>query len=188
VDHVVPFNGSAYLMLAEWNLQSICRKCHARKSANEGKWASLKYPMPDRVPELIVVTGGPGVGKSTYARSMSMPVLDLDDILLELGAGRQQRSMEQIAAALAVRNQKLRVGSRFVMPVTAPLRAERMFWAKVWRAQVVHLVLEDDLWLERSRGDTFMGGGYDRTRAIQDYVAKFEQDKDGDPIERIDCG
>jgi 5-methylcytosine-specific restriction protein A len=185
VDHVIPFRGSAYLMLAFWNLQSICRQCHARKSAYESKWAELKYPMPDRLPQLLVVTGGPGVGKSTYAKATGLKILDMDLILRELGADRQHRSMEQIAAALAVRNQRLRAGSQFVMPLTAPLRAERMFWAKVWKARVVHIVLNDDLWLERASNDTLSAGGYDRTQAIKDYVSKVEQDRDGDPIEVV---
>jgi 5-methylcytosine-specific restriction enzyme A len=188
VDHVVPFRGSAYLMLAEWNLQSLCRKCHVRKSAYEGRWADLKYPMPDRSLELLVVAGGPGVGKTTYAKATGLPVLDLGEILASMGSLGQAPSMEQIAAALAVRNQKLRAGARYVMPLVAPMRAERMFWAKVWGARVVHLLLPQDVWLERTRGDMFRGGGYDRTEAIARYQSAFDADRDGDPIERLHCG
>jgi adenylate kinase family enzyme len=139
--------------------------------------------MPERTMDLVVVTGGPGVGKTTFAKTLGRPVLDLDDILLSMGATRQHRSIDQISAALAVRNQRLRLDRGWTMITNAPQRAARMFWAKVWQARVIHLQVDGDEWQERVTRDAFQGGGYDRTQALRSYIGSMEPDEAGDPIE-----
>jgi 5-methylcytosine-specific restriction enzyme A len=184
VDHIVPFRGSGYLMLADWNLQSLCRSCHARKSANEGKWADLVYPMPDRKPDqLVVITGAPGVGKTTHAKTYAAQgwtVLDLDSIAVGLGVHGRNRTPEAVAAALAVRNQRLRSGGRIAMIVTAPERAARMFWRTVWGAEVVTLELNEAELAERIERDAVHGSATDRAEASRAFWARWEPDQPGD--------
>ena len=38
VDHIVPHNGNTSLMYDLDNLQSLCRPCHSRKTAEESGW------------------------------------------------------------------------------------------------------------------------------------------------------
>ena len=38
VDHVVPHRGDAILFWDRANWQSMCKRCHDRKTAREGRW------------------------------------------------------------------------------------------------------------------------------------------------------
>lgn len=71
VDHIVPraCGGAEY---DDANLCSMCWKCHNQKTAKEPTTAW--YARSDR----IVVCGLPCSGKSTYARTLGLPVWDAD--------------------------------------------------------------------------------------------------------------
>jgi 5-methylcytosine-specific restriction protein A len=186
VDHVVPFRGDAGLMLAGWNLQSLCKSCHARKTSADRKWAELRYPMPSgEGNRLTVVTGAPGVGKTTWAKARFDVVLDLDDILQELNV---PRTLDGIAAAMTVRNQRVRRLRHGAMIVTAPRKAARMFWSEVWGFDVVRLTQQDDKWREQIEGDRFQGARRDRDEAVRSYLQMFEDDDEGSGVQVVAVG
>jgi 5-methylcytosine-specific restriction protein A len=47
VDHVIPHRGAEWLLRAAWNLQTLCRSCHSRKTAEErnGIPIGMRYPL-----------------------------------------------------------------------------------------------------------------------------------------------
>ena len=109
VDHVVPHRLNATLRTSGWNLQTLCTSCHRSKTAGEEDGlADLIYPLPayGPIPDLRVVTGMPGSGKSTYVRANAQPndtVLDLDDLgasLFRTGPYRLSRNPIYLAFSL----------------------------------------------------------------------------------------
>lgn len=38
VDHIIPHEGNLELFWDENNIQSLCKSCHDRKTAGEGRW------------------------------------------------------------------------------------------------------------------------------------------------------
>jgi 5-methylcytosine-specific restriction protein A len=38
VDHIIPHKGNLELFWDEDNLQALCKPCHDRKTAKEGRW------------------------------------------------------------------------------------------------------------------------------------------------------
>ena len=143
VDHIIPFRGNLELLRAEWNLQTLCRRCHGRKTGRDSHWSALTHPMPGpTLPDLTVITGPPLAGKSTYSRSLGLPVLDLDQIYAELGASDPaMQSIDVTRSALSIRNTRLaRAQHPMALIVAAPRLADRMFWSCIWGARVVLLV------------------------------------------------
>ena len=37
-DHIIPHKGNLELFWDEGNLQALCKSCHDRKTAKEGRW------------------------------------------------------------------------------------------------------------------------------------------------------
>lgn len=77
VDHIIPFEGKEDPLRLDWdNLQSLCRTCHKRKTAEDQRDHS-------DAPVVCVVTGAPGSGKTTYVQQHRRAedfVFDLDAI------------------------------------------------------------------------------------------------------------
>jgi len=145
VDHLVPWRGNHTLLLASWNLQSLCRRCHARKTASDARTAGLRYPNPPQPLHgpLRVVCGPPAAGKTTYARQLGGRIVDLDDILRSLGATPRMVTSELIRDAMTIRNGRLQQGSADILVAMLPGQHERRFWSEVWGAEVHRLTAPD---------------------------------------------
>ena len=179
VDHIVPKanNGTD----DPSNLQSICKPCHATKTAVEsaimgGSVASepqwLKLPT---IP-VIAVCGPPGSGKTSYVSAHSSSrdlVLDLDVIASDLfKLPMYHASYNQVLMAMRYRNSMLaslaapNVGySKCWLIVTAGTPAKRVFWRDRYGATLVVMPTPKTECIERIKEDA-RRAGCDLTRSI----------------------
>ena len=139
VDHVIPIRGSLTLLRAGWNLQSLCRPCHAKKTGRDRGWSDLIHPLPTVTrPDLVVVAGPPLawtlVAPEVYA---GRRIVELEAIYREQGVVPAMVTIELTKNALAERNRRLATEEPTCLIVGAPRRTDRLFWAEVWRARVV---------------------------------------------------
>lgn len=136
-DHIVPLSQGGTDDMS--NLQWLCREpCHMAKTALEGVGASNHpdwLPMPSC--EVVLVTGPPGAGKTTYCRESAKEgdvIIDLDDCFTEVcGVHGHHAPEEYLDAAIRLRNYKLADLSRkadgmaYVI-VSAPSDDEVRWW------------------------------------------------------------
>jgi 5-methylcytosine-specific restriction enzyme A len=180
VDHIVSFRGSVTLLRAPWNLQSLCRSCHHRKTNQDTEWADYTHPLPTKLPEaMTAVCGPPGSGKTMWAKANFERVIDLDDIRREMGLGRMAVSLDALKAMLARRNVRLQAGlSPVALVVSAPRAVDRWFWSEVWGADVVWMdaPLEVCRRRVRARADDESVRGWDR------FMARYEAPTELEPI------
>jgi len=138
VDHIVPWRGNTTLLRATWNLQSLCRSCHHKKTRSDERWVPLRFPNPPRFEtDLVVFAGPPNAGKHPAAHATGRRVVDLDAIYLELGVRSPRMvTVEVVELALAKRNERLMEPGPIAMTALLPTRHERAFWETVWHAEV----------------------------------------------------
>lgn len=151
VDHILPLaNGGTD---TDDNVQSLCRQCHAIKTAGEAAkgFGATNHPdwlKPSAIP-LTIVCGPPASGKTTYVKDHAHPtdiVIDLDAIALSLDPSYQQWTgmltggfLDQ---AIRVRNSLLghlsraKTGAAWFI-VSAPTQAERNWWQTKLGGRVV---------------------------------------------------
>lgn len=143
VDHIRPHRGDARLFWDRRNWQSLCHRCHSRKTAREvwhGAGDSPGWSIPFRLkPAAVPVTlvcGPPGAGKSTWVRREARPsdvVVDFDIYLSEVGGRKWDTDPDKVRAAFRRRDDVLRSlalrdrGRAFVIAV-APTTDERRAW------------------------------------------------------------
>lgn len=153
VDHIVPWRGDERLLLAHWNLQSLCRPCHHRKTRSDETWVPLRFPRPplgSSPPDLVVFAGPPAAGKTTAARASGRPVIDLDAIYLELGVRSPRMvSIEIVQLALAKRNEMLMAPGPLALAAMLPTRHERAYFETIWDAPPTLLLPPRPVLLER---------------------------------------
>ena len=77
-DHIVPHQGDTKLFYDAGNLQSLCKRCHDRKTAREdGSMGRARMARPD----VTLVCGPAGSGKTTYVLNHMTPgdvIVDVD--------------------------------------------------------------------------------------------------------------
>lgn len=131
------------------NLQALCKRCHGIKTALEGVGAQhAPRWLPNPACEVILVTGPPGAGKTTYAAEHATPadtIIDLDDCFKDVcGVHGHTADRAHLSAALRWRNRQLadlasrRTGRAFFV-VCAPTALECDWWTARLQADHVRL-------------------------------------------------
>lgn len=160
---------------ARANLQGLCEQHHRRKTLEENDALARARPrdLPPVLGPLIVVSGSPGSGKSTFARDLvGTRTIDLDEIKSALsGAPIHVVDEQWTAAAFCVRNHVLRklACKKFDEPVAlvigAPTAAEREKWSSMLSARGVCVLLTPaDESVRRIRMDVR------RAHCVEDHV------------------
>lgn len=161
-DHIEPHKGNLEKF---WTgpFASLCKYHHDVKTIMEdGGLNSAAQPFPAWLPEpacpVVVVTGPPGAGKTTWARAQARAedvVIDLDECFAQVcGVHGHEASREYLGKALMLRNKELanlaakREGRAFFI-VGAPTEGERNWWASRLGAQHHHMDPGADVCLER---------------------------------------
>lgn len=185
VDHIVPLASGGGNELE--NQQSICKPCHRIKSAMEGDGAST-HPewLPAPACRVVLVTGPPGAGKSTYCRQNAGPgdtVIDLDECYREV-AGKSGHNMTLderrpwITPVLRYRNRLIadlaskHTGIAYLI-VAAPLRSRVEWWMKKLGAQHVLLDPGLDVCVARVKGQPVRESGAESWYRRRTYTASL---------------
>lgn len=139
VDHVIPMRGNLTLMRAGWNLQSLCRQCHAKKTGRDRGWSDLTHPLPTRDPRNVIVLAGPPMAWRFLPQDLlaGREIVELEDIYRGMGIIPAFVTTETTRFALAERNRRLESGRMVALVVGAPREVDRRFWADVWGAAVL---------------------------------------------------
>jgi hypothetical protein len=159
------------------NLQSLCSECHEAKSLSEaahGRGAQFKAktqydakgwpiwdtPAPKRwgysIPggvrpsgiPVVLVSGPPAAGKSTYIKANAQPgdtVIDFDIYRKQLGGAKWDTRPDIIRGAFKLRNAAIdslhsKTSGTCYLIVTAPTKAERDEWTKALGDVTIHLI------------------------------------------------
>jgi len=144
VDHITPKEQGGTDELG--NLQSICKACHADKTAQEGHAVRKRQRngdcfgvpqgmKPSAIPVLLIA-GPPGSGKTTYAHEIKRPddlIIDLDDIAEAIGGQRWTGDLSVVRRALDERDRMLMAlhkprKGRCILIITGSTPTERMAW------------------------------------------------------------
>lgn len=168
-DHIEDHRGDRRLFLDPSNIRCICKPCHDRKSATVNQDRSQRrgesHPawMPKPACPVVLVTGSPGSGKTTYARQHAGPldtVIDLDECF-RIVTGRHGHEADQrfLSAALWERNRQLadlsrkQQGKAFFI-VSAPTTMERNWWLGLLggEANVQHIHIDTPISVMQQRG------------------------------------
>ena len=72
VDHIIPHKGNLELFWDEDNLQALCKPCHDRKTAKEGRWGKkAKFTLTDRGRGINLYTFWPKVRRRGFAQEFA---------------------------------------------------------------------------------------------------------------------
>jgi 5-methylcytosine-specific restriction protein A len=185
VDHVIPLASGGLDVVS--NQQAICKPCHRIKSAVDGEGAST-HPewLPRPACKVVLVTGPPGAGKSTYCRERAKPgdtIIDLDECYREV-AGKSGHDMtmderrQWIAPALRYRNKLIAdlagkcAGTAYLI-VAAPLRSRVEWWMKKLGAEHVLLDPGLDVCVARVKGQPVRESGVEAWYRRRTYTTSL---------------
>lgn len=175
-DHDEPHKGDLERFWAG-PFSSLCKYHHDVKTIMEdGGMNSGGVAFPEWLPRpscpVVLVTGPPGAGKTTYAQAhagISDEVIDLDEcFLLVCGVHGHRADRQHLGQALRLRNKLLaslsskRRGQAYVI-VSAPTQRECDWWVNKLNATHVRIDPGKDICLSR------VGG---RTAIVHDWYAK----------------
>jgi len=179
VDHIIPWRGNVTLLRADWNLQSLCRSCHHKKTRADELWVPLRFPNPPTHgrQQLTVICGPPAVGKTTKAHELGAPVVDLDDIYRELGVTHRMVTPELLQSAMRIRNARIAEPFQKTMVGMFPRRHERRFWSEIWGAKVLLLLAPEDELKKRMTPRPFSKRGHSY-QALERWRASYEKDEE----------
>ncbi len=165
-DHIIPWrDGGAWYDLD--NLRATCKPCNSSRALKWGRsegWRRSKT-------QIVLVTGPPLGGKSTYVKANALPgdvIIDYDDLATALGSDSRDRTMGWHGIINATRNAALRevqagnVNADRVWIVSTNPNAAEMF--------PHHELIEINPGIDEVRRRTV---GSDRTQPALDQQAKW---------------
>ena len=151
VDHIIPHKGDQTLFWDKANWQPLCNRCHSAKTVIEdGALGSGAQTHPEWLPSpacpVVVVTGPPGAGKTTYCKAHALPrdeVIDLDECFRAVcGVHGHEADRKHLHLALRLRNKLLadlaskHQGMAYLI-VGSPTQAETQWWCGRLKAEHV---------------------------------------------------
>lgn len=154
VDHIIPHKGDQALFWNTSNWQSLCKPCHDLKTIKEdGGLDSGFHTHPEWLPipacPVVLVTGPPGAGKTTYCQKQATPVdvvIDLDDCFaLICGVHGHHADKQYLKQAMRLRNKQIaqlatkQKGKAYLI-VTSPTKPECSWWIRKLKAS--HILLD----------------------------------------------
>ena len=154
-DHKIPIEHGG--TDAPDNLQALCKRCHAIKTATEAVGAQ-NWPdwLPVPICPVTLVSGPPAAGKTTYAKQHAKRedvIIDLDDCFTDVcgmhghAFDRNDREIEKkyLNAAIRWRNTQLadlsrKTSGKAYVIVGAPTDAECEWWISKLKAKHIRLI------------------------------------------------
>jgi len=153
VDHIIPHQGDQALFWDAGNWQPLCERCHNRKTATEdsGTGRAMTHPewLPTPACPVVVVTGPPGAGKTTYCREHARAedeIIDLDECYRAVcGVHGHEADRAHLPAAIRYRNRLLadlaaQEAARAFFIVMAPSSKEVGWW--IGKLDASHVLLD----------------------------------------------
>lgn len=142
VDHIRPHRNDEQLFWDESNLQPLCYKCHALKTASETRAVALIPRVDKPLCQVTMVAGAPGSGKSRLVeqkKGMLDLVIDLDQIVVDMLGVPLHSALNatDLKVAMVERNRRLAglvdiPRQRKVWFVTqAPRWSDRKLWKEI---------------------------------------------------------
>lgn len=187
-DHIEPHKGDLVRFWAG-PFQSLCKYHHDVKTITEdGGLNSGGQAFPAWLPvpacPVVLVTGPPGAGKTTYAKAQAHiadDVIDLDECFEQVcGVHGHAADKKHLGQALRLRNKLIanlaskRAGKAYLI-VSAPSEKERQWWQDKLGASLVTLDPGKDTCLQRV--------GQARTSIVLDWYRKAQQNQWAGPKE-----
>lgn len=175
LDHVIPhrINGSIDFFDSS-NHQGLCTRCHNSKSAIERK--AYDYNTKDSKPEVILVYGPPGSGKTTWAMQQQYTVLiDMDLIWQDItGLGWYDRPKHLLPRIYAEHDRridnisKLQQGDKAIV-ITTNLKSWKVKQLmKIYKPSLNRLYVTKDECIQRVMQD-------DRRQDKQQHIDLIEK-------------
>lgn len=163
VDHIRPHRNDEALFWDESNLQPLCYRCHALKTAAETRAVPLIPRVDKPVCPVTLVAGAPGSGKSSLVeqrKGVMDLVIDLDQITQEIFSVDLHSALNarDLKVALVERNRRLAglvdlPRSRHVWFVTqAPRWSDRKLWREILGCSTIVVECAPEVCVSRCSG------------------------------------